>query len=67
MKLLSLLGLIFVVLKLCNVIAWNWIWVVSPFIANVIIFLIPIFVVIFGYKSFMQRCSRSYLKKNGFM
>ena len=67
MKLLSLLGLIFVVLKLCNVIAWNWIWVVSPFIANVIIFLIPIFVVIFGYKSFMQRCSRSYFKKNGFM
>ena len=51
MKLLTFLGLIFVVLKLCNVIAWDWIWVVSPFIVNVIIFLISIFVVIFGYKS----------------
>lgn len=26
-----LLGVAFVVLKLCEVIAWKWIWVVSPF------------------------------------
>lgn len=27
----SLLGVAFVVLKLCNVIDWEWAWVLSPF------------------------------------
>lgn len=27
----SLLGLIFITLKLCNVITWSWWWVLSPF------------------------------------
>ena len=27
----STLGIIFIVLKLCKVITWSWIWVVSPF------------------------------------
>jgi len=26
----SLLTLVFIVLKLCNVIAWSWWWVLSP-------------------------------------
>ena len=26
----SVLSLIFIVLKLCDVIAWSWIWVLSP-------------------------------------
>ncbi len=25
------LGLLFIILKLCNVINWNWIWVLLPF------------------------------------
>ena len=28
---LTLLGIIFVILKLCNVIAWSWWWVTCPF------------------------------------
>lgn len=28
---LSLLGIAFVVLKLCNVITWSWWWVTAPF------------------------------------
>ena len=27
----SLLGLAFVILKLCRVITWPWLWVLSPF------------------------------------
>jgi len=27
----GLLGIAFVILKLCKVIAWPWIWVVAPF------------------------------------
>jgi len=27
----ALLGLAFIILKLCNVIHWSWIWVLSPF------------------------------------
>lgn len=26
----SLLTIVFIVLKLCNVIAWSWIWVLAP-------------------------------------
>lgn len=28
---LTVLVIIFIVLKLCNVIAWSWFWVLSPF------------------------------------
>ena len=27
----SALGLIFITLKLCGVVAWSWVWVLSPF------------------------------------
>ena len=27
----GLLGLVFIVLKLCGVINWSWLWVLSPF------------------------------------
>jgi len=30
MSFTSVLALIFIVLKLCNVITWSWIWVLSP-------------------------------------
>ena len=28
---LTLLGIAFIVLKLCKVITWSWIWVLAPF------------------------------------
>ncbi|WP_427130349.1 hypothetical protein [Pseudarthrobacter sp. S9] len=27
----SVLGIVFIILKLCNVIAWSWWWVLAPF------------------------------------
>jgi len=27
----ALLGTVFLVLKLCNVITWSWLWVTAPF------------------------------------
>lgn len=34
---LGLLGVAFVVLKLCNVIAWSWWWVTCPFWGGVVL------------------------------
>ena len=37
----EVLTLIFIVLKLCNIIKWSWLWVLSPFwISLVLYFLI---------------------------
>ena len=33
-----LLAIIFMVLKLCGVIAWSWFWVVSPIILPILLF-----------------------------
>ena len=30
-SLLSLLGIAFIILKLCKVITWPWVWVLAPF------------------------------------
>lgn len=35
----TLLGITFIVLKLCKVIDWDWIWVLCPFWAVIAIFL----------------------------
>lgn len=36
MGFISALTLVFIVLKLCGVIAWSWWWVVSPIIIEVL-------------------------------
>ncbi len=36
----ALLGLTFIVLKLCNVIHWSWWWVLSPFWIGIAIALV---------------------------
>lgn len=47
--LFSLLGIAFIVLKLCGVIAWSWWWVLAPFwIPGVIVLSILILVWAFG-------------------
>lgn len=35
---LGLLGVAFVVLKLCGVIAWSWWWVLLPFYGSLLVF-----------------------------
>lgn len=42
---LSILGLIFIVLKLCGVITWSWFWVLSPFILVIILAIILLIIV----------------------
>lgn len=39
---LSLLGVAFVVLKLCNVINWSWAYVLLPFWAPSVVFLLMV-------------------------
>lgn len=34
--LLTVIGVVFVILKLCGVIKWSWIWVLCPFWVGVI-------------------------------
>ena len=36
----GLLGIAFIVLRLCNVIDWNWIWVLAPFWLPIAILLV---------------------------
>ena len=39
----SVLGIIFIVLKLCGVIIWSWIWVLSPWwISFLLLFVVAI-------------------------
>ena len=45
-SILPLLLVAFIVLKLCNVITWSWIWVLAP-LWGPIALAIPIFLVIF--------------------
>lgn len=40
----GLLTIVFIVLKLCNVIDWNWFWVLSPIIFGIAISLLIIFI-----------------------
>lgn len=43
----SILGIVFLILKLCGVIDWAWLWVLSPFWITI---LIDIIILIIFYK-----------------
>ena len=47
---LWILGIVFVVLKLCKVIQWSWLWVLAPFWISAIIFVISFVIIIFLMK-----------------
>ena len=42
----GLLGLVFIVLKLCGVINWSWLWVLSPFWIGLVLTIILTIIVI---------------------
>ncbi len=44
-SILPFLGLVFVILKLCKVIDWSWIWVTCPFWACLVICILWILIV----------------------
>ena len=37
---IGVLAIVFIVLKLCNVIDWSWVWVLSPIWIDVILWVI---------------------------
>lgn len=40
--------IVFIILKLCNVINWSWLWVLSPIWIPIIIFIIILILEIIG-------------------
>lgn len=47
--LLGLLGVAFVVLKLCHVINWPWLWVLAPFWVGLVVILVILLIVGIGF------------------
>lgn len=45
---LTILGIVFIVLKLTGNIDWSWFWVLSPFLASIAITLFALAFVFFG-------------------
>lgn len=43
----GLLGVAFIVLKLCNVITWSWLWVLAPLWGPIAIFVAVIIIILF--------------------
>jgi hypothetical protein len=44
MGLACVLGVVFIVLKLCDVIAWSWVWVLSPFWIGLTLLFLVLFI-----------------------
>lgn len=42
-EVLTTIGIVFIVLKLCSVLDWSWVWVLSPFWIPAAIILILVF------------------------
>lgn len=59
-SLAGLLGVTFIVLKLANIIAWSWWWVLAPFWAPVLVFLsaLVIFLIIEVVKAAVDKRGR---------
>lgn len=53
---LSLLGLVFIILKLCNVIDWSWWWILAPFWIPVVfaLFLVILVLIICYFSKTMR-------------
>lgn len=47
MGFLTVLSLIFIVLKLCGVIAWSWVWALAPFWISLIIALLGLITILY--------------------
>lgn len=42
LDIIDILGMVFLILKLLNVIKWSWLWVTAPFWAKIVLFVIVI-------------------------
>ena len=50
MNVYFVVGTIFVILKLCGLISWSWVWVLSPFIAYLAVLFVSLFAVMTHHK-----------------
>lgn len=41
---LGLLGIAFIILKLCKVIEWSWLWVLAPFWSGIVLFILIVII-----------------------
>lgn len=48
MGILEVLAIVFIVLKLCGVIDWSWLWVLSPLWAALLGYAVAILAVVFA-------------------
>ena len=48
MGFVHVLQIVFIVLKLCKVIEWSWVWVLSPSWISTILYLIAVVIIILG-------------------
>lgn len=42
--LLTVIGTVFIILKLCGVIRWSWVWVLCPFWVGVIVVIVSLII-----------------------
>lgn len=53
-SMMDILGVALMVLKLCGVIKWSWIWVLSPFWYQLVLFVV-IFIIFFIIKMWERK------------
>lgn len=54
----GILGIVFITLKLCGVINWPWIWVLSPLWGSALLFIVVItflLIFVFGVKAWLDK------------
>lgn len=47
-------GIVFIILKLCDLISWSWVWVLSPFIAYLAVLFVSLFAVMTYHKNMLR-------------
>lgn len=59
-------GIVFIILKLCDLISWSWVWVLSPFIAYLAVLFVSLFAVMTHHKRVMRSNARMFARRYGF-
>ncbi|ERJ97209.1 hypothetical protein RUMCAL_00281 [Ruminococcus callidus ATCC 27760] len=55
--LLTVIGVVFVILKLCGVIKWSWIWLLYPLVVGVIGTILPL-IIVFVIKAMIEKSNK---------
>lgn len=66
MNVYFVVGTIFVILKLCGLISWSWVWVLSPFIAYLVVLFVSLFAVMTYHKRVLRSNARMFARRNGY-